>query len=251
MSAVIADNQVAIVAIESEGMSNDTPARVSFEMQASFPSNWNAADLQCRLGGIPLERILLVPPPGCATEEDVTRLDDHEDRLCELEDGILVEKPMGWYESVIALLISTEISIYLRTHDRGKLLGADGIIKILPGIVKIPDVCFISWDRWPKEMPPRRPIPTLIPDLVVEVLSDTNTKAEMANKLVQYFEAGVRLVWYIDPETRSAKAYTATDQVTEIPAGGHLDGGDVLPDFQLFLQALFVEADRQGPVDTE
>lgn len=223
-----------------------TPAP-TLTRQASFPSNWSMADLQRHLGGIPAERILVVPPPGYATEDDVIRLDAHEDRLCELQDGILVEKPMGWYESMIAMLIGIEIGNYLKTHDVGKLLGSDGSLKILPGIVKIPDVSFISWDRWPKRKLPRRPIPALVPDLVVEVLSDTNTKAEMAAKLVKYFEAGVRLVWYIDPETRTARAYVSPTDVAEIAVDGTLSGGDVLPDFQLSLSWLFSEADRSGP----
>jgi len=216
-------------------------------LQAEFPSNWTVADLQRHLGGIPLERILVVPPPGYATEEDVIRLDRLEGRLCELQDGILVEKAMGWYESMIAMMIGIEIGNYLKTHDIGKLLGSDGSLKILPRTVKIPDVSFISWDRWPKKKLPRRPIPALVPDLVVEVLSDTNTKAEMADKLVKYFEAGVRLVWYIDPETRTAMSYVSPSDVTEIAVDGMLVGGDVLPDFQLSLAWLFNEADRSEP----
>jgi Uma2 family endonuclease len=223
-----------------------TPAP-TLTRQASFPSNWSMADLQHHLGDIPAERILVVPPPGYATEDDVIRLDAHEDRLCELQDGILVEKPMGWYESILASLIITEINLYLRSHDIGKVLGSDGSLRILPRIVEIPDVSFISWNRWPKVKLPRRPIPALVPDLVVEVLSDTNTKAEMAAKLVKYFEAGVRLVWYIDPETRTARSYMSPSDVTEITLDGMLSGGDVLPDFQLSLSWLFSEADRSGP----
>lgn len=221
-----------------------TPA---LTLQADLPANWTLADLQHHLGDIPAERILLFPPPGYATPEDVDRLDVHEDRLCELEDGILVEKPMGWYESILASLIATEINIFLRSNDHGKVLGADGSMKILPGIVKIPDVSFISWERWPKEKLPRRPIPVLIPDLVVEVLSDTNTKREMEKKLDRYFESGVRLVWYIDPVTRTGKAFVSPSAFVESEVGGTLDGGDVLPEFELSLARLFEEADRTGP----
>ncbi len=213
----------------------------------SFPANWNLADLQEHSCGIPLERIRLVPPPGCATEEDVIQIEAHEDRLCELEDGILVEKPTGWYESMLAGIIITEISVFLRENDLGKVLGADGTIKILPGIVKIPDVSFISWDRWPKERLPRRPIPALIPDLVIEVLSETNTKREMDGKLRRYFESGVRLIWYIDPETHTAQAFTGVENVIEIEPDGTIDGQDVLPGFQLSLLDLFNKADQQGP----
>jgi Uma2 family endonuclease len=215
--------------------------------QIPIPPNWNFADLQERLGDIPAQRIRLNPPPGYATEDDLLGIDAREGVLCELEDGILVEKPMGWYESLLATLVSTELNIFLRQHRLGQVLGADGTLKILPGVIKIPDVSFISWSRFPAEKLPRRLIPSLIPDLVVEILSESNTKKEMATKLVRYFEAGVKLVWYIDPETRSATAYRGIDQSTEVLPTGQLEGGDLLPGFELSLQWLFEQADRQGP----
>jgi Uma2 family endonuclease len=215
--------------------------------QHPWPSDWSLADLQRHLGDIPAERIRLVPPPGYATEEDLIEIAAHEDRLYELEDGVLVEKPMGWYEAILATLISTRIGIYLETHDLGQVLGADGSLKILPRKIKIPDVSFISWERFPKERLRRRPVPALVPDLVVEVLSETNTKNEMDDKLAKYFQAGVRLLWYVDPESRSAKAYTGPGDVTDISEDGSLDGGNVLPDFEISLRWLFERADRQGP----
>ncbi len=58
-------------------------------------------------------------------------------------------------------------------------------------------------------------------------------------KLKEYFQAGTRLVWYIDPQTRSARIFTAPDQGVEIDASGKLDGRDVLPGFELRLGELF------------
>jgi Uma2 family endonuclease len=212
-----------------------------------LPKDWNLSDLQKHLGGVPLERIRLFPPPGYATEEDVIQIEAREDRLCELEDGILVEKPMGWYESALAVEISAKLTAYLEAHDLGKALGESGSLEILPGVVKIPDVSFVSWERFPQKKLPRRPIPPLVPDLAVEVLSETNTPEEMGKKLKKYFEAGVRLVWYVDPATRSAKAYTSPDDVTEIGEDGVLDAAEVLPGFRLSLREVFAKADRQGP----
>lgn len=202
--------------------------------------------MQEHLGRIPFERICLVPPPGCATEEDVIETAS-AGRLCELDDGILVEKPTGWYESLLEGFIITSINNYLKKNKLGKVLGADGSLQILPGTIKIPDVSFISWNRWPNEKLPRRPIPALIPDLVVEVLSETNTKEEMDGKLKQYFQADVRLIWYIDPATKSAKAFTNPTDFIFVEAGGVLDGGEVLPGFQLSLGELFEHADEGPP----
>lgn len=215
--------------------------------QSAWPTDWSLADLLQSLGDIPASRIRLSLPLGHATEEDVLNIGDHDDRLFELENGILVEKPMGWYESVLAMLIGIEIGTYLKTHNLGHVLGADGTLKILPGIVKIPDVSFISWKRFPRERLGRRPIPTLIPDLAVEVLSETNTRREMDAKLVKYFQAGVSLVWYIDPDTRTARVYRSPTEIQLVETSGSLDGGDVLPGLQISLAALFEQADRQAP----
>ena len=79
----------------------------------------------------------------------------------------------------------------------------------------------------------------MAPDLAIEVLSAGNTAAEMQRKLRDYFTAGVKLVWYIDPATRSAKSYTAEDKFIAVDESGSLSGGDVLPGFELPLGALF------------
>jgi hypothetical protein len=69
------------------------------------PPDESLADLVERLGGIPLDRIRMRPPPGTATEEDVlAALEAPRKRICELIDGVLVEKAMGYSESVLILL---------------------------------------------------------------------------------------------------------------------------------------------------
>ena len=88
------------------------------------------ADLWVRLGRIPLERIRLHPAPGTATEDDVVRVDEHENRLCELVDGTLVEKAMGAEESNVAWLIGSFIGAYLAQNTLGTCLGVDGFLRI-------------------------------------------------------------------------------------------------------------------------
>src|SRR6266705_2232546 len=83
------------------------------------------ADLIERLGSIPLERIPAHPAPGTATEADLLRRPDGEKRLYELVDGVLVEKPMGFYESLLAALLIRFLGSFLDVHDLGIVLGAD------------------------------------------------------------------------------------------------------------------------------
>lgn len=209
--------------------------------------DWSLADWQAHLGGVPAERIRMVPPPGSATEEDLLDLLDHAGVPCELVDGVLVEKGMGWYESIVTLVINRELSQYTRERRLGKVFGQDGPVKTLPGMIRFPDGAFFSWKRWPKTKLARRPVPSLVPDLALEVLSDTNTEAEIERKIHEFFRAGVMLVWIVDPATKSAKSFRSPTDFTEIPPDGFLDGGGVLPGFRLSLKAVFDEADEGEP----
>ena len=93
----------------------------------------------------------LVPTPGTATEQDVIDVHDRTNRLCELVDGVLVEKVMGFDESRFAVLLASFLANFLNRHDLGTIIGADGMVRLFPGLVRIPDVAFISWKRFPKK----------------------------------------------------------------------------------------------------
>jgi Uma2 family endonuclease len=196
------------------------------------------ADLRQRLGGIPLERIWFRPAPGTAMEKDVVEAERRENRLCELVDGTLVEKAMGFDESRIALELAHLIKAYLDRNDLGICVGADGMMRIAPGLVRIPDVSFITWDRLPGRESPSEPIPDLAPDLAVEVLSEGNTKAEMARKVQEYFGAGVVMVWLIDPRKRTARVFSAVEKSSLVRADETLEGGAILPGFVVRLSEL-------------
>jgi Uma2 family endonuclease len=200
----------------------------------------NAADLVQRLGNIPLERICFTPPPGTATERDLLAAQRRSDRLYELVDGTLVEKAMGLSESMIGGQIIRRIGNFAEENDLGVPAGADGTVRLLKGLVRIPDVAFFCWDKLPGRVLPSKPIPDLAPDLAVEVLSATNTPAEMERKLREYFLSGVRLVWMIDPARRQAEVYTSPDApAATLDEAQALHGGDVLPGFTLPLAELF------------
>jgi Uma2 family endonuclease len=200
----------------------------------------NAAELVQRLGNIPLERICFTPPPGTATERDLLTALRRSDRLYELVDGTLVEKTMGLSESMIAAQVLIEIGVFARQKDLGIPAGADGTVRLLKGLVRIPDVSFFCWDKLPGRVLPSRPIPDLFPDLAVEVLSEKNTREEMERKLREYFLAGVRLVWMIDPRKRTAAVYTSPDApAATLDETQAFDGGKVLPGFKLALAELF------------
>jgi Uma2 family endonuclease len=204
------------------------------------------ADLLERLGDIPPERVWVRPAPGTATEVDVLAAGDHLDRLCELVDGTLVEKAMGLRESLLAVAIASLLRAFIDPRNLGIVTGSDGTMRLFPGLVRMPDVAFSSWDRFPDRKVPKVPIPDLAPDLAVEVLSESNTPKEMARKRQEYFAAGTRLVWEVDPKARQVSVFTAPEARTVFREGQALDGGDVLPGFALPLADLFAELDRHA-----
>jgi Uma2 family endonuclease len=203
-------------------------------------------DLIKRLGNIPLSRVLVDPPPGSATEADLLEAERRYHRLYELVDGTLVEKGMGYQESLLAVALISFLRAFVVPQNLGVVSGADGAVRLFPGLVRIPDVAFASWDRFPDRKIPEEPIPSLAPDLVIEVLSKSNTRPEMKRKRGEYLDVGVRLVWEVDPKRRKVSVYTPDGAVTVLKASQRLDGGDVLPGFVLELNELFAELDRHG-----
>jgi Uma2 family endonuclease len=204
-------------------------------------AEWTVADLLNRFGPILLRRVRQEPAPGSATEQDVIDIHDKEKRLYELVDGVLVEKAMGIQESYLAGFLVLLLGDFVRRNGLGFVLGSDGMARLAPGLVRIPDVSFISWEQLPDRQVPRIPMLRFAPRLAVEVLSPSNTPKEMERKLHDYFEAEVRLVWYVDPVERTVKVFTAADQSRLLREDENLDGGAILPGFVLPLKELFAD----------
>jgi Uma2 family endonuclease len=214
--------------------------------RATSSSIKTLADLLNRLGGVPLDRIRFHPYPGTATVRDVIEVERKEGKLCELVEGVLVEKTVGYQESRLAVLLGGLLNAFVIPHNLGLVTGPDGTVRLAADLVRIPDIAFTSWDRLPGRRAPKAPIPRLAPNLAVEVLSASNTPREMAAKRRDYFSAGVELVWEIDPRRRTVRVFTSATDSTILRQNGTLDGGGVLPGFTLPLRDLFAELDRQG-----
>lgn len=203
------------------------------------------ADLLQRLGDVPLDRILFEPYPGTATLQDVLDVEQREGKLCELVAGVLVEKTMGYSESQLAGFLLGLLNAFVIPRNLGIVTAPDGTVELMADLVRIPDVAFTRWERMPGRRRPTAPIPRLVPNLAIEVLSRSNTPGEMTVKRQDYFTAGVDIVWEIDPAARTVAVYTATTAPTVLRVGDTLSGGTVLPGFALPVAELFAELDRQ------
>ena len=202
----------------------------------------NGAEWLRALGDVPLERVIMDPPPGTATEQHLIHFVDGDDkRLCELIDGTLVEKPVGTKESIIAGLLITALNNHIRPRKLGLLTVEAGPFRVRPRRVRLPDIAFISTRDMPGGKLPDEAISSLIPSLAIEVISKGNTKAEMRQKVQEYFAAGTSLVWLIYPKTKTVDVYeTDSDAPARVlNEQDALDGGSVLPGFSFPINSLF------------
>ena len=205
-----------------------------------------ARDLIEALGAIDPGRVRLDPLPGTATEADLIRLNDQRTGLFELVDGVLVEKTMGLLESCLAGAIIAILREFILRNNLGIVTAPVGMMRMAPATIRAPDVAFVAWGRILGGRISRESLADVVPDLAIEVLCPSNTKAEMARKRRGYFEAGVRLVWEIDPEARTVAVYEEPERATLLGLAQTLNGGEVLPGFALLLADLFADLDRQG-----
>lgn len=151
--------------------------------------------------------VVIMPPPQARHGILCSRIDR---RL-----GIYVEEnKLGWTTS----------------NDTGVILERD------PDTVRGPDVAFWSIARQPELPAGYFEIP---PDIAVEVLSPTDRRRDVREKIREYIALGVRLVWLIDPETRTVTVYLGTIRGTELDESDTLDGGEVLPGFAVPVSYLF------------
>jgi Uma2 family endonuclease len=178
-----------------------------------------------------------------ATEDDVVAIHEREKRPYELVDSVLVSKTMGARESYLMIEMGRLLGNFVRPGKLGLVLGADALTRLSPGLIRIPEVSFAA-DRIPNRQVPRDPVSPLVPNLAIEVLREGNTKKEMSVKLVECFQAGVELVWCVDPKLRRAKVFTSPHPERPARVLGEndvLDGARVLPKFAITLRELFAE----------
>lgn len=172
------------------------------------------------------------------------RLPEADGYRDELVEGRLVREPPPNAEHS---WLMSELTGRIREHVRKRGLGitlADGgfVLADDPPTVRGPDVAYIARENLPPGGFPRV-FWTIPPDLAVEVVSPSNTRAEIREKVLEYLAAGTRLVWVVDPRSRSVTTYHSRTEVQRLSAPDTLDGLDVLPGFRLPIAELFEPPD--------
>jgi Uma2 family endonuclease len=162
----------------------------------------------------------------------------------EIIDGTQVELPPMSADSAV---LASRLAFHLSSHGIPNGIGeayTETLFK-LPLPVdrnRRPDVAFVSYSRWAKHLPPPATNEwDVLPDLCVEVVSPSDRADEIMDKVREYFQAGVRLVWVFYPRHGLVYLYESLVSVRVLTRADTLDGGPVLPGFRLALTELFPE----------
>jgi Uma2 family endonuclease len=144
------------------------------------------------------------------------------------------------------MVIGARLLGHIEEEDLGVILGEAGHYRLGGKQLRAPDVSFTPWTAFPGgEEIPEEAYWSVAPTLAVEVLSKDNTAAEIDRKVGEFFAAGTKLFWVIDPDTKTTKVYTTPKRFKQLDTTGTLDGGKVLPGFKLPLADLFAATRRR------
>jgi Uma2 family endonuclease len=176
-------------------------------------------------------------------------LDSDALKFYEVVDGQILENPpMGAEESILASLLQELMGPFARSNRLGRVATETlFLIDRARNLKRRPDLAFVSDRRWPlRRRVPQTEAWDVIPDLAVEVVSESNTANSVVIKIEEYFRAGASRVWVVYPVVKKIYIYDSPATVSILQLGDELDGADVLPGFRVALSTLFEEGD-EGP----
>jgi Uma2 family endonuclease len=177
--------------------------------------------------------------PPRMTPEQFEELSDAQG--LELIDGVVREKHMGSENGAIQTLISHFLNLVVLPAKLGRVLDSEGMYQCFPNHpkrVRKPDISFIRQDRLPDGRVPVG-ICRFRPDLAVEVVSPNDTYEEVEEKLADYFDAGVLLIWVVTPKTRTVLVYHADGTARRLRDTDDLSADPVIPGFRVRIAELF------------
>jgi Uma2 family endonuclease len=158
----------------------------------------------------------------------------------ELVNGEIVTRmPTGHPHGFIENIIGAFLFIYLQANRIGRALtGEVGIItKRQPYTVRAADVVFISHERLAEAQP--EGYLDVAPELVIEIMSPSNSWTETQEKLADYFAIGVKMVWVVDLQLEQIHVYRSLEEIQLFRLDDELTAEEILPGFTLPLTDIF------------
>ena len=165
-----------------------------------------------------------------------------DDGFCyELVKGELIRMPPpGFEHGVRTIKLTTPLDNHVSAHRLGVVCAAETgfLLAQNPDTVRAPDIAFVRRERIEKAGEVKG-YWVGAPDLAVEVTSPGDTIREVEYKAAQWLEAGARMVWVVNPKLRTVTVYRSLTDIVVLTEKDTLDGGDVVPGFQIRVAEIF------------
>ena len=179
-------------------------------------------------------------PTKLITADDLLRLYSEGVRG-ELIRGELCETgPSGGRHGEVVMQLCVALGKFVIPRRLGRLAASDvGILlEHDPDTVREPDILYISAERLPLDVEVTGYY-EVVPDLVVEITSPSDTRSAVTDKALMWLSYGARMVWTVNPESRSVDVYRAGERAVTLRDPDALDGIDILPGFDLPVRDIF------------
>lgn len=167
-----------------------------------------------------------------------------QDKRSELVRGeMMVMDPAGFAHGELAGRIFAILYNYVSKNNLGKVYAAETgfVLSHDPDTVRAPDAAFVTTER-AQAQKRHRGFFDGAPDLAVEVASPSESSDDIQDKMLDYLEAGTRMVIYLHPRTKTITVYYSLDHIRVLTLKDTLDGGDLLPGLSAPLQEIFIDA---------
>ena len=174
------------------------------------------------------------------TADELLRLPDDGKRY-ELIEGTLNETPpAGTEHGLIAMKAGAILYQHARQRGLGEVFAAETgfVISTEPDTVRAPDAAFVAAERLPSGDLPAGYL-RMAPDLVVEVVSPSDTASDLQSEVYAWLDAGCRLAWVVYPATRSVTIFRSRHDVRALGEEDILDGSPIFDEFNIEVRDLF------------
>jgi Uma2 family endonuclease len=172
--------------------------------------------------------------------EDLASFPDDGIRRYLIRGRLYEMSPVGGRHGEITTEIAALLHGFVKPTGIGRVFTGDTgfVLSRTEKTALGPDIAFVRSDRLPAEED-RDSFLDLAPDLAVEVISPSDRLTEVTEKVVEYLDSGVRLVWVVEPKKRVITAYHASGSVDFLREDDEITGGDVIPGFRASVAHFF------------
>lgn len=153
---------------------------------------------------------------------------------------IKVSPPPGHEHGLVTMNIAGPLYDYAKKRNLGNVYAAETgfLLEQNPDTVRAADVAFVRRERIEKAGPVQG-YWIGAPDLAVEVVSPSDTVRRVEGKVAEWLESGARKVWVVSPKLHTVTVYRSLTEIEVLTENDMLDGGDVVPGFQIPIAEVF------------